>query len=75
MIKLRQNEHVSIAEAARIRDVSQSTVGVGAKAGKKRVCRKLANRYRLFLWRGLQQFLAQVARPAKRRPHERGRRS
>jgi excisionase family DNA binding protein len=65
MTKLKANEYVKIAEAASILGVSQSTVRVWAEAGKIRVYRNPANRYRLFLRRDLERFLEKVARPAK----------
>lgn len=65
MTKLKLNEYVKIAEAARILGVSQSTVRVWAEAGKIRVYRNPANRYRLFLRQDLERFLTKVARSAK----------
>ena len=59
------NEYVKIAEAARILGVSQNTLRAWAEAGKIAVYRNPANRYRLFLRRDLERFLAKVARPAK----------
>jgi len=65
MSKLRLNEYVKIAEAARILGVSVSTVRVWAEAGKIRVHRNPANRYRLFLRQDLERFLPKVARSTK----------
>jgi excisionase family DNA binding protein len=55
------NEYVKIAEAARILGVSQNTLRAWAEAGKIPVRRNPANRYRLFLRRDLERFLAKVA--------------
>jgi excisionase family DNA binding protein len=56
------NKYVKTAEAARILGVSQNTLRAWAEAGKIPVRRNPANRYRLFLRRDLEQFLAQIAR-------------
>ena len=56
------NEYVKTAEAARILGVAQNTLRAWAEAGKIPVRRNPANRYRLFLRRDLERFLAQVAR-------------
>ena len=59
------SEYVKTAEAARILGVSQNTLRSWAEAGKIPVRRNPANRYRLFLRRDLEQFLAQIARKTK----------
>jgi excisionase family DNA binding protein len=63
MTKLR--EYVKTAEAAHILGVSQNTLRAWAEAGKIPVRRNPANRYRLFLRRDLDRFLAGIARKAK----------
>jgi excisionase family DNA binding protein len=59
------SEYVKTAEAARILGVSQNTLRSWAKAGKIPVRRNPANRYRLFLRRDLEKFLAEIARKTK----------
>jgi excisionase family DNA binding protein len=59
------NEYVKTAEAARILGVSQNTLRAWAESGKIPVRRNPANRYRLFLRRDLDRFLARLARPVK----------
>lgn len=59
------NEYVKTAEAARILGVSQNTLRAWAESGKIPVRRNPANRYRLFLRRDLDQFLAKLSRPVK----------
>ena len=61
-------QYVKIAEAARILGVSQSTLRAWAEAGKIPVRRNPANRYRLFLRRDLERFLAKVAGRTKDLP-------
>jgi excisionase family DNA binding protein len=61
----RLNDYVKIAEAARILGVSQNTLRAWAESGKIPVRRNPANRYRLFLRRDLDRFLAKLARPIK----------
>ena len=61
----RLSEYVKTAEAARILGVSQNTVRAWAEAGKIPVRRNPANRYRLFLRRDLDRFLAKLAKPVK----------
>jgi excisionase family DNA binding protein len=61
----RLNDYVKIAEAARILGVSQNTLRALAESGKIPVRRNPANRYRLFLRRDLDRFLAKLARPIK----------
>jgi len=61
----RLNEYVKTAEAARILGVSQNTLRAWAESGKIPVRRNPANRYRLFLRRDLDRFLAKLARPVK----------
>lgn len=60
------DEYVKTAEAARILGVSQNTLRTWAEAGKIPVRRNPANRYRLFLRRDLERFLARIAREEKR---------
>lgn len=55
------NKCVKIAEAARVRGGSQNTLRTWAETGKIPVRRNPANRYRLFLRRDLERFLAKVA--------------
>ncbi len=62
----RLNEYVKTAEAARILGVSQNTLRAWAEAGKIPVRRNPANRYRLFLRRDLERFLAKIAGKVKR---------
>jgi DNA-binding transcriptional MerR regulator len=52
------SEYVKTAEAAGILEVSQNTLRAWAEAGKVPVRRNPANRYRLFLRRDLERFLA-----------------
>ena len=59
------SEYVKTAEAAGILEVSQNTLRAWAEAGKVPVRRNPANRYRLFLRRDLERFLAQVTRMSK----------
>ncbi|HWY88878.1 MAG TPA: helix-turn-helix domain-containing protein [Gemmataceae bacterium] len=61
----RLNEYVKTAEAARILGVSQNTLRAWAESGKIPMRRNPANRYRLFLRRDLDRFLAKLARPIK----------
>jgi excisionase family DNA binding protein len=56
------SEYAKTAEAARILGVAPNTLRAWAEAGKIPVRRNPANRYRLFLRRDLDRFLAQVAR-------------
>jgi len=60
------SEYVKTAEAAQILGVSQNTLRSWAEAGKIPVRRNPANRYRLFLRRDLERFLAQIEREAKK---------
>jgi excisionase family DNA binding protein len=60
------SEYVKVGEAAQILGVSQNTLRAWATAGKIPMRRNPANRYRLFLRRDLERFLAQVARTRKR---------
>jgi excisionase family DNA binding protein len=60
------SDYVRIAEAAQILGVSQNTLRAWAESGKIPMRRNPANRYRLFLRRDLEQFLARVARQGKR---------
>lgn len=62
----RLDEYVKTAEAARILGVSQNTLRAWAEAGKIPVRRNPANRYRLFLRRDLERFLAKIAGKVKR---------
>jgi excisionase family DNA binding protein len=62
----RLNEYVTTAEAARILGVSQNTVRAWAESGKIAVRRNPANRYRLFLRRDLERFLAQIERKGRK---------
>jgi hypothetical protein len=57
----RLNKYVKIVEAARMLGVSQNTLPAWAEAAKIPVRRNPANRYRLFLRRDLERFLAKVA--------------
>jgi DNA-binding transcriptional MerR regulator len=59
------NEYVKTAAAARMRGVSQNTLRTWAEAGKIPVRRNPANRYRLFLRRDLERFLARVEHETK----------
>lgn len=59
------SEYVKTAEAARILGVSQNTLRAWAEAGRIPVRRNPANRYRLFLRRDLERFLAKIAGKAK----------
>jgi excisionase family DNA binding protein len=56
------NKYLKTAEAARILGMSQNTLRAWAEAGKIPVRRNPANRYRLFLRRDLEKFLARIAR-------------
>lgn len=58
-------EYVKTAEAAKILGVSQNTLRAWAESGKIPVRRNPANRYRLFLRRDLERFLAQIAGKSK----------
>jgi excisionase family DNA binding protein len=62
----RLDDYVKTAEAARILGVSQNTLRAWAEAGKIPVRRNPANRYRLFLRRDLERFLARIAGKVKR---------
>jgi excisionase family DNA binding protein len=55
------NKYLKTAEAARILGMSQNTLRAWAEAGKIPVRRNPANRYRLFLRRDLEKFLARIA--------------
>ncbi|MFN4260812.1 MAG: MerR family transcriptional regulator [Gemmataceae bacterium] len=55
------NQYLKTAEAAQILGVSQNTLRAWAEAGKIPMRRNPANRYRLFLRRDLERFLAKVA--------------
>jgi DNA-binding transcriptional MerR regulator len=57
----RLNKYVKIVEAARMLGVSQNTLPAWAEAAKIPVRRNPTNRYRLFLRRDLERFLAKVA--------------
>jgi excisionase family DNA binding protein len=61
----RLSGYVKTAEAAQILGVSPNTLRAWAEAGKIPVRRNPANRYRLFLRRDLERFLAQVARKTR----------
>jgi excisionase family DNA binding protein len=54
------NDYVKIAEAARLLGVSQNTLRLWADAGKVKVHRNPANRYRLFKRSELEAFLRKV---------------
>ncbi len=62
----RLDEYVKTAEAARILGVSQNTLRAWSEAGKIPVRRNPANRYRLFLRRDLERFLAKITGKVKR---------
>lgn len=62
----RLDEYVKTAEAARILGVSQNTLRAWAEAGTILVRRNPANRYRLYLRRDLERFLAKIAGKVKR---------
>ncbi|MFO0879950.1 MAG: helix-turn-helix domain-containing protein [Gemmataceae bacterium] len=54
------NDYVKITEAARLLGVSQNTLRMWADAGKVKVHRNPANRYRLFKRNELEAFLRKV---------------
>jgi len=63
-MKIRLSEYVKVAEAAAILGVSQGTVRTWAEAGKIPMHKNPANGYRLFKRDELEQFLANIAKPA-----------
>lgn len=63
-MKAKLSEYVKVAEAAEILGVSQGTIRTWAEAGKIPMHKNPANGYRLFKRDELEQFLANIAKPA-----------
>ena len=63
----RLSEYVKVAEAAKILGVAQGTVRTWAEAGKIPMHKNPANGYRLFRRVDLENFLARIAKSAKKK--------
>jgi excisionase family DNA binding protein len=60
MMKTKLSEHVKVAEASEILNVSQGTIRTWAESGKIPMQKNSLNGYRLFLRADLKNFLKQV---------------